>query len=571
MKELLFPHIIKVVSTLGIDEEMVDIEYSDNTSYGDFSTNVALMSAKKLNMNPDVLAKKIVAKFKDEMPDFVESVDVAGAGFINFKIKDKYWVEKILDIKWLDRSYGGPTSVMVEYTDPNAFKVFHIGHLMSNAIGESISRLIEYSGASITRVCYPSDIGLHIAKSIWAMRKNTDNIPDESATIQAKTNFLGQMYVDGTKAYVDDESVKKEIDALNGVIYNKSDKEVNTLYEKGKRWSMEHFELLYKKLGTKFDDYIYESDMAPIGLDIVRDGLKKNIFEESEGVIIFKGEKYDLHTRVFVNSMGLPIYEAKDLGLNITKFKKYPKTDQSIIVTGNEQNDYFKVLIKVLSLIDENIGFKTIHIGHGMLRFASGKMSSRKGNVISGEALIDEIKSMVIEKIDSNDSAKRGFGEIEKDEIADMIAIGAIKYTILRQAIGGDIIFDSSKSISFEGDSGPYLQYSAVRAGAILKKVEDTEIGSWHKTILPEKVGHLERLLARFPDIVERAKNEYAPQYVANYLISLSGEFNSFYAKQIIVDPKDPMSPYYVTLTKVFRKVMEEGLWILGIKVPKKM
>ena len=307
--------------------------------------------------------------------------------------------------------------------------------------------------------------------------------------------------------------------------------------------------------------------MASIGLEEVNKNLQKGIFEKSEGAIVFRGEKYDktLHTRVFINAVGVPIYEAKDLGLNITKFKKYPNVYQSIIVTANEQNDYFKVLLKAISIIDEKNGTKTKHIGHGMMRFLSSKMSSRTGNVITAEALIDDIKSLVNDKI-----ADRNMTKEEIEEASNIIAVGAIKYSILRSSIGGNIVFDSAASISFEGDSGPYLQYSVVRARSLVEKAKKEGIDD-KVSDFPKAVSLLEKLIVQFPEVVERARKEYAPQAVATYLINLAGAFNSFYASQVIVNKNDSLSSYYVLLTKVFATTMTNGLWILGIKVPERM
>ncbi|MCL5782091.1 MAG: arginine--tRNA ligase, partial [Patescibacteria group bacterium] len=359
------------------------------------------------------------------------------------------------------------------------------------------------------------------------------------------------------------------------------DEEINALYDRGRKESLDAFEKVYERLGTKFDNYFFEGKEGRNGEAIARGLLQKGILEESDGAIIFPGEKYGLHTRVFINSQGLPTYETKELGLNVEKFKLYPDLDQSIIVTANEQSDYFKVLLKVFDLFEKNIAGKTKHISHGMMRFAHGKMSSRKGNVISGTGLIDEIKDMVMEKMgqessgDSRHALSKGDQQSD-DQVADIVAIGAIKYTILRQAIGGDIIFDSVKSISFEGDSGPYLQYSTVRAGAVLKKAKDEGIDPEHdlsRITFPEnwKVHDIERLLIRFGEIADNACREFAPQYVANYLMALAGEYNSFYAKQKIVDKSDPLSPYYVTITEAFRNVIVKGLWLLGIGVPERM
>ena len=554
-------------------EQPIHLEYPENPDFGDYSSNIALIGAKSLKTNPKELAQKIVEEIKKNMPLSVERVEIAGPGFINFKLKDRVFIANIFDVLKNSQDCGKGSKdkgkrIIVEYTDPNLFKVFHIGHLMSNAIGESLARLAEYSGASVVRICYPSDIGLHIAKAVWAMDKHRSEIPSDDADIQAKTDFLGKMYVEGTEVYEKSKEDQDDIDAINEILYAGGHSTVMELYKKGKNWSTEHFEILYNRLGTKFDNYIYESQVATKGLDIVKSFQKKGGFEESQGAVIFPGEKYGLHTRVFVNARGLPTYETKEVGLNVTKFELYPDTQESLIVTASEQNDYFKVLIKALCLIDKNIGSKTIHVGHGMMRFSHGKMYSRTGNVVTAESLLADIKNMVKEKI-----VDRGFSPEEFEDISDIIAIGALKYTVLRQSIGSDIVFDSVSSISFEGDSGPYLQYSAVRAASILEKAKEENIHlpkSFSDISLPQ-IGILERLLARFPEIVTRARAEYSPQHMANYLINLAGAFNSFYATQIILDKNDPLSPYRLALTKAFLATITNGLWILGIKVPRRM
>ena len=601
MKESLIASLAKAVVTLGLDPALVALEYPENPDHGDFSTNIALAAAKQAKVSPKALAENVVAAFEKVKPDFIESVSVAGPGFINFKVKDREFADEIVRLADNQTAVSdGPDGssslkhftsgkrrfpevkrhgskgdastplIMVEYTDPNPFKVFHIGHLMSNAIGESISRLIEYSGADVKRANWQGDVGPHVAKAIWgAMNSNKPALEASTKTDDSPAGFWGKAYVKGAEAYENDPKVKKEIEDINKKVYDRSDSKVNEWYDRGRKESLDAFEIIYKRLGTKFDSYFFEGTEGRNGEAIVREHLKDGIFKESEGAIIFKGEDHGLHTRVFITSKGLPTYETKEIGLNIEKFKLYPDLNESLIITGNEQSDYFKVLLKVFELIRPEIASKTKHMSHGLMRFASGKMSSRTGNVISAEALIDDIKAMVMEKM-----IGREFSAIEADEISDMIAIAAIKYTILRQGIGGDVIFDSAKSISFEGDSGPYLQYSAVRAQSVLAKAEK-EAGSRekgaHKIALPEKVGLLEQLIVRFPDIAERARQEYAPQHVANYLINLAGAFNAFYGNSVIVDVKEPLSPYRIELTRAFLKTMTDGLWLLGIKVPRRM
>jgi arginyl-tRNA synthetase len=561
----------------GVVKPLIRLEYPENMEHGDFTTNAVMVSANRLTdiplKSPVVRAKDICDYFNNFVKDRSDSLKYslkaysAGPGFINIKIDDRYFIDQIINAEFFDLAiHSESKNILIEYTDPNIFKVFHIGHLMSNAIGESLSRLLELSGHRITRICYPSDIGLHIAKSIWAMNKNRSEIPKDSVSIQEKTDFLGKMYVEGTNEYENNPKVKEEIDNLNKVIYEKSNEDINKLYDLGKKWSLEHFEILYKRLGTKFDDYIYESEMSSVGTEIVKSQIDK-VFTESEGAIVFKGEDHGLHTRVFINSKGLPTYEAKEIGLNTTKFQKYPKTDESIIITASEQNDYFKVILKAFSMFDPNVSSKTKHFGHGMLRFASGKMSSRKGNVITAENLIDELRIMVKERFVGRDIIAG-----EADALADMIAIGAIKYTILRQSIGSDIIFDSKNSISFEGDSGPYLQYSAVRAKSLLNKAMALGIDiDSQVTQFPESIGPLEKFIVRFGDILERATTEMSPQIMANYLLNLATLFNSFYAGNTIASKEEPLSKYRLLMTRRFLEVMSKGLYVLGIGVPEKM
>jgi arginyl-tRNA synthetase len=588
MKSELELYVAQIASKLGLPSDSFVIEYPESPDHGDFSTNIAMANAKAQKTNPRALAEKIVAELNRALPAFIESVSIAGPGFINFKVKDSVIAEKIVGVN--DTKQAGSANdraqktVMVEYTDPNPFKIFHIGHLMSNAIGESIARLIEHSGAKVIRACYQGDVGLHVAKTLSAIiaREGIDNgreaFPKGSDSVVEKVDYLGRMYVIGSTTYENDPEAKKAIDALNKKIFDKSDPKVNEIYEKGRRWSLEYFDLIYKRLGTEFVNFFFESEVAEDGIAIVKKNAKKGLlglfkkpaFTESDGAIVFKGEEHGLHTRVFITSQGLPTYEAKELGLNTRKFKLYPDLDQSVIITANEQSDYFKVILKVFSLIAPSIYDRTKHMSHGIMRFAEGKMSSRKGNIIPAETLIDDIKKLVMERI-----ADRGFTPAEADEVSDAIAIAAIKYTILRQSVGSDVIFDSAKSISFEGDSGPYLQYSVVRANSIMEKAKkegmNIDLSKAADVKMPETVGPLEKLIVRFPDIAARAASELAPQLVANYLINLAGVFNSFYAGNTIVDANEALSPYRIALTGKFIQVMTEGLTILGIRIPKRM
>lgn len=530
------------------------IEKPREKTYGDYSTNVALILAKKLNKNPVEVAKEVIFKISNNK--LFEKIEVAGPGFINFYLSKDFFIENVKEIlkkrRRLTSSELKGKKIIVEYTDPNILKEFHIGHLMSNTIGESISRIIEFHGSKIKRLCYQGDVGLHVAKAIFGRIKNPGK------EWQAA-------YVFGSEKYESDEASKKEIVELNKKIFEKSEKKVNKLYDEGKKWSLSNFDKVYNKLGTKFDYLFFESETASFGKKIVEEGLKRGIFERGEnGAVVFKGEKFGLHTRVFINSEGLPTYEAKELGLAKVKYDKY-KYDSSVIVTANEQKEYFKVVLSAMSQVFPELAEKTKHIGHGMMRLPGGKMSSRTGNVVTAESLIEKVRDMVLEKVKDRDLSQK-----EKEEISEQVAIGAIKYSILKQSIGSDIIYDFEKSISFEGDSGPYLQYSYARAQSVLKKAEAEKVKASLQNV-PNEVGHLEKIMNYFPEIVEEACIKYEPHFITLYLTELAREFNNYYAKNKIVDKKDKFSPYKVALTEAFSIIMKNGLWLLGIPILNKM
>lgn len=555
MKEEIIIKIEEFLKEKGVENPRVKLAPSDYSKFSaDYSTNVAMVYARSLNKKPSDLAIEIRQAIESPSLGRVQSSSVDG--FINFFFDKKYFADNVSKIIEHGGKFGKNENLkeqktIIEYTDPNPFKEFHIGHLMPNVTGESIARILDANGAEVKRANYQGDVGLHVAKAVWAIKNH--NKP------------LLEAYAFGHKAYDEDEKAKQEIIYINKKIYDKSDTEINDIYEDGRKKSLLYFEVMYEKLGTKFDYYFFESEVAEFGKETVEKNIG-SVFEKSDGAVVFKGENYDkkLHTRVFVNNEGLPTYEAKELGLSKIKFDTYPY-DKSIIITGNEINEYFKVLLKSMSFIFPELASKTQHVSHGMLRLPEGKMSSRTGNIISAEFLIDQVKEKVLEKMKDAELSQE-----EKNETVYAVSIGAIKYSILHQAIGGDIVFDFDKSISFEGDSGPYLQYSAVRAHSLLKKAEG--VVSVSKNI-PEnwETTNLERILERFPVVVARAGSEYAPHYIATYLIELAGEFNSFYADHKIIDEADVSSPYRLAVTQAFYQVMISGLNLLGIKVPEKM
>lgn len=561
---------VGTLTALGIASPRVLLEHPDDPAFGDYTTNVALMYSKDLKEKPFVLAQKVAEALREKNIPHVDKIDIAGPGFINISLDRTFFSEGVKAILSAGTHFGDTEAkkgqkVIIEYTNTNVLKPLHIGHLMGNIIGESLSRVYERSGAELKRNTYQGDVGLHIAKALWGMKALADKKP-KKGTLRENTAFIGEAYAYGASAYEDDEKAAEEIKVINKAVFEKSDKELNALYAWGRETSLAHFEELYKKLGTKFDYYFFESEVADDALKIVREFVSKGIFEESDGAIVFKGEKYDpkLHTRVFVNSQGLPTYEAKDIAHALRKYKTWA-FDHAIIITANEQNDYFSVVLRALKEVDPDIAARTAHLSHGMLRLSTGKMSSRTGNVITGESLIDDVEDLVKEKIKD-----RGFAEEEGDKVAETVGIAAIKYSILKQSPGSDIIFDFDKSVSFEGDSGPYLQYTSVRAASVIKKAGEERIAP-KVGVVPTEITLLERLVYRLPEVVERSAIENAPHYLTTYLAQVAGAFNSWYGTTKIADAQDPYSPWKLALAAAAKTVIDNGLFLLGMKVPEKM
>lgn len=546
MQDVLEKKLVEALERLGVSAEKVVIEFPGELAHGDFATNAALAAAKAAEASPRELADKIVAELGDI--DSVEKIEIAGPGFINFHLARDYFSKTVSEV---DENFGKNSSlkgknILIEKSAPNLFKPFHVGHFLNLSIGESLSRLMRFSGGEVTDVAYPSDISLGVAKAVWAIMSK--GVEDE-LTI----NILGECYVYGTQKYDEDEAVKEKIIGINKKLNAQEAGPEWDAYQKGRELNLQYFKNITARLESDFAGYFFESEAGEVGKEIVQSHIGE-VFEESDGAIIFPGEKYDLHTRVFLTSLGLPVYESKDIGLLKLKFEKY-KPDVSVLFTDVEQKQYFEVIKKAAELINSEWAEKSIYWQHGRLRLEGGKISSRYGNVPLAEDLIEKVKEIVLKKKPDTDAVA-----------AEQIAIGALKYAFLRSGSGKNVIFDFEKSVSVEGDSGPYLQYSYARAKSVLGKAGT----SINRGATPtEQVSEFERLLPRFPAIVERAALEYEPHYVTTYLTELASSFNSWYAQEKIIGSED--EGYKLALTSAFAQTMRNGLWLLGIESPERM
>jgi arginyl-tRNA synthetase len=535
---------------ISVQPEDIHLEHTEDFAHGDYASNVALAYAKPLKTAPRELAEKLAALARDA--EGVARVEVAGPGFINFTLAPEVFaaVAKSANQGWGKNDTLAKETILVEYTSPNLFKPLHIGNLIGNIIGESVARLFEFSGAEVRRINYPSDIGLPVAKCVWGLMKTGGDAHDISA--------LGEAYRVGNAAYEAD--AKTEIDAINKALYEDSDPKLTALREAGINTSRKHLDVLCEKLGTTFDYVFFESDTGPIGKHIVEE--HPEIFEKSDGAIVYKGEKVGLHTRVFVNSAGLPTYEAKDLGNFELKKAQYPKWDRSYIVVGNEQKEYLKVVFAAIKEVFPEAKEKTLaHIANGFLTLTTGKMSSREGNVITGESLIEDLIAVAKQRASESRAG-------DKDKLAEEVAVAALKFQILKGGTSKDIVFDREKALSVEGDSGPYLQYTHARTHAIMEKAAEQKVKGKFDSSQP--ASELARLIYRFYETVVHAQEKLEPHILANYLIQVSSAFNSWYAKEQILDGTE-MAAHKVALTDITRQTLKNGLWLLGIPAPEKV
>ncbi len=488
----------------------------------------------------------------------------------------------------------GEEKIILEFTDQNPFKEFHIGHVFSNTVGESLSRLFENSGAIVWRGNFFGDVGMHVAKAIYGIRKKTvnENLNFDdlgNKPLVERIKFMGQAYALGAAAYEEDNAAQEEMKKLNLLIFVAAQeywkevknlepkvdyrkytggideallKEVKHLWSTGRGWSLEYFETIYLILGTKFDGYYPESLTGEVGYGLVMEGLKKGIFEESEGAVVYKGEKYGLHTRVFINKLGLPTYETKDIGNAPLKYSEF-EYDKSLIVSANEIDEYFKVVLAAMKEVNPQLGQKTIHLGHGVVRLTGGKMSSRTGKILTFDELLEAVSKKIEPLVSDN---------VRGDDVVKKVGVGAIKFAMLKHQPQMDTIFDLDKSVALEGDSGPYVQYTYARAKSLLKnaegmeKIDDKKIDS-----LEKEERQLLKRLEYFQGAVEEATQSLHPNVIASYLLELASDFNLFYQKHRILDAKDNKKALRLSLTRAVAMVLKHGLHLLGIEAPERM
>lgn len=544
-----------------------DITPSPENIDADYSSNIALKLAKDLHKAPMEIANEIAPKI---------SAKVSAPGFVNFTLPDEYLAAQIKNLSTNFREnissdeYSGKT-VICEFSDPNPFKVLHVGHLYTSIIGDSISRLFEYSGAKVIRANFGGDVGLHVAKTLYIL--------EQKSPADFTIEDIAKCYVEGTAAYEDSEDAHARITELNKKIYqinseNLHDSKLAELYWKGRELSYDYFKDFYAQIGVHFDKFYPESTVADLGLAKVKEELEKGVYEMSDGAVIFNGDKFGLHTRVFINKEGVPTYETKDVGLIFTKWQDY-HFDKSVVITGSEQLDYMKVVLKSVEQYSPDLVEKTTHLTHGLVKLPGNvKMSSRKGNFLKAIDVLNMVREELQSEYNSTDNT---------------VALAATKYAFLKYKMGGHIIFDPKESVKMTGNSGPYLLYACVRAKKILASVNDafeehipqrgkygaTEAhndgpeGAFRKSIFTDAERNLAKKILEYKDTLKEAVAEMAPHKVASYLYELAQEFSRFYEHCPVAG--SDREAERTELVKVYLDTMSHGLNILGINIPEEM
>lgn len=548
--------VTEALAKLGL-EATVTLEHPNDTIHGDFSCNVAMMLASKMTGSPAGGPKEVAEEIVVALPrhEYVERTEVAGPGFINFYLSEAFFAQQTKIVRDAAEKWGSNTSnvgktILIEHSSPNLFKPFHIGHLVNNSYGEALVRIMRATGAKVVPLSFPSDVSPGIAKTVWA-------VLDKGWQDELTIDKIGEAYVYGVAQY--EEGNKADIDAINASLYNKTEGTPEwEVYQKGLALSLDYFNTITARLGSSFEELIFESESEEVGKKIVREHTP-GVFEESDGAIIFRGSEHGLFDNVFINSAGFGTYLAKDIGLVSLKFARYT-FDTSVTVTDIEQKQHFELVKKAAGLVEKEWEEQSHYIQHGRLALTSGKISSRAGGVPLAEDIIEQVRARAATRMNESDR------EVN-EETVEHIALAALKYAIVRVSMGKNITFDMETSLALEGDTGPYLQYTYARARSILRKADGVEVSN-ERTALP--VTDIERLLYRFEAVVARAANEREPHYIAHYLAELASTYNSWYATEQVLDGGDAQG-YKLALTQAVATTLKNGLWMLGIEAPEEM
>ncbi len=546
------------------------IEIPPSPELGDYAFPCFIL-AKEMKKSPAGIATELAAKIGKKLSVGIEKIGAAGP-YLNFFLDKKILVESAVSRILKEKEKFGKAKeakkgkVMVEFCHANTHKAFHIGHTRNISLGESISRILESRGIKVIRANYQGDIGMHVAKTLWGMlnlKKLGLQEPENE-----KGRWLGIVYAKASQA-AKDEKTAEEINKINQQLYS-GDKKLNDLWKKTRKWSIDYFEkVIYPDFYAKFDRFYFESEVEQEGVKIAKKLLEDKIAKLSEGAIIMDFEKQGLGVFILLKSDGTPLYSTKDLELAELQDKEYAP-GRILHIVASEQNLYFSQLIKTVQSYNKKLADKEEHISYELVILPTGKMASREGNVILYDDTLEEIKRLVKAEITGRD---KGINSTELEKRAKKISLGAIKYSMLKQSPNKTIVFNEEEITRFEGDTGPYLQYSYARASSILKKakISESSIKSIKISSLEFHEIELAKKLYQFPDVAEGACRQLNPSSIANYAFELAKLFNEFYHSCPVIHSDKETQKQRLALVQSFRIVMKNALWLLGMDAIEEM
>jgi arginyl-tRNA synthetase len=537
------------------------LEVPPNPEMGDYSLPCFVLS-KQFKKDPKTIADNLTKKIKpNKNIKKIQNIGPYLNFFVNNEIKNKQVIETILKEK---DKYGShkkkKEKIMVEYCQANTHKAFHVGHLRGTSLGESLTRILKFNGYNTIQTNYQGDTGAHVAKWLWYYKKYSKGSPPKNK----EGKWLANIYVKAVKKLTEKPELKEQVEQINYNLEHNKDKELKDLWKKSRKWSLEEFNRIYKELDAHFDHFFFERQMEKRGKDIVSSLVKNKIAKVSDGATIVDLKKLGIW--VLLRRDGTILYSAKDLALAEKKFKEF-KIDTSIYVVGKAQSLHFQQLFKVLHLMKFPQAKNAFHLSFDEVRLPTGKMSSRTGANILYSDLRDELFDFATKE------TKQRHPDWPTNKVkktAEKIAITSLKFSMIFQDNNKPIVFDIKQAMAFEGDTGPYIQYSHARASSILKKTKIPKTADLGLLKQPEEI-NLITSLSIFPNIVERSAKEYKPFHIAKYVIELAHSFNNFYNTHKCITEDKELTKARTHLVRSTKQVFANSLNLLGISPLKEM
>ncbi len=553
-------------------------------------TVVVFPMLKIVKGNPVQIGQQLGEYLVNHVDDLVAFNVVKG--FLNLVVADRFYLDFFKDLESSDTYGTKPVSgkaTMVEYSSPNTNKPLHLGHVRNVLLGYSVSKIIEAAGSKVYKTQIINDRGIHICKSMLAWERFGNGETPES-TSQKGDKLVGNYYVKFDKEYKKEvaslmaagkteEEAKKEapilLEAQDMLIkWEAGDEEVVALWNKMNQWVYKGFETTYKNIGVDFDSYYYESKTYLLGKDNIEEGLTSGVFYRKEDGSVWCDLTEDgLDEKLVLRSDGTSVYMTQDIGTAIQRVKDHPDVGGMIYTVGNEQDYHFKVLFLILKKLGFDWAENLYHLSYGMVDLPSGKMKSREGTVVDADELIAEM-TQTAQEISEELGKLDGYTEDEKNALYKTIGLGALKYYILKVDPKKSILFDPKESVDFQGNTGPFIQYTYARIQSILRRADEMGVA---KSIdssreLHPKEKELLKMMQEYPSIIQLAAEQKSPAIIANYTYDLVKEFNSFYQNVQILGTEDEADQAFrVALCKEVSAIIKSGFGLLGIEVPDRM